>query len=147
MVATLGVVSAELLQANERLGRAFFAEQDRLRGGPAPALCSADYSAQLGSNPALDRAAHEGFAQALYAAFPDLAHHVEDVVVTADVVVVRFVLRGTHRGSFFGMPATGRGIAIPAHVILHLAASKVQRLLGVFDEAGLLRQLGALPGA
>jgi hypothetical protein len=30
---------------------------------------------------------------------------------------------------------------------LHLAGGKVQRLLGVFDEAGLLRQLGALPSA
>jgi steroid delta-isomerase-like uncharacterized protein len=131
--------------ANERLGRAFFAEQDRLRGGPAEALCATGYSATLGGGPALDRAAHEAFSRAFYAAFPDLEHRIEDVLATAESVVVRFVLHGTHGAEFFGIPATRRSIEVPAHVILHVRAGKVERLLGIFDEAGLLRQLGVLP--
>jgi len=130
--------------ANRELGRRFFQEQDRLRGGPAEALCAPDYVAALGGNPGIDRAGHEGFARAFYAAFGDLRHDVEEVFATEDRVAVRFVLHGTHTGSFFGIPATQRRVAVAANVLMHVAGGKVTRLLGVFDEAGLLRQLGVL---
>jgi predicted ester cyclase len=138
--------SASLIEANRALGRRFFEEQDRTRGGPAPSLCAPGYRAMLGGNPPLDRAGHEGFAHAFYGAFPDMRHEVEEVFATEDRVAVRFVLRGSHTGSFFGMPATGRTDAVPANVILHVADGKVTGLMGVFDEGGMLRQLGALPG-
>ena len=131
--------------ANEALGRRFFAEQDRLRGGPAEALCSEEYQAFLGGNPPVDRAGHEAFAKAFYAAFDALHHTIEDVFATEDRVAVRFVLNGTHTGSFFGIPASDKPVSIVANVILHVANRKVTRLFGIFDEAGMLRQIGVLP--
>ncbi len=133
------------IEANRELGKKFFAEQDRLRGGPAAALCAPSYTAKLGSNPAFDRGGHEQFARGFYAGFPDVRHHVELVVADQDSVVVRFVLRGTHSGSFFGIPASGRAIEVPAHVVMRVRDGKVTELFGVFDEAGLLRQIGVLP--
>jgi predicted ester cyclase len=41
------------------------------------------------------------------------------------------------------MPPTNRSITAAANVILHVADGRVTKLLGVFDEAGLMRQLGA----
>jgi hypothetical protein len=137
--------SAKLAE-HRALARSFFAEQDRLRGGPAPALCSASYRAHLGSAPEKSRDEHEGFARGFYAGFPDLHHEIEHVIAEDDAVVVRFVLHGTHSGSFFGIPPTGRRVAIPAHVILRVTQGKVSELFGVFDEAGMLRQLGILQG-
>jgi len=137
---------AATIEANRRLGTQFFAEQDRLQGGPAEALCTDDYTARLGSNPPMPRAGHEGFATAFYAAFPDMNHEVEDVIATADTAVVRFVLHGTHTAPFFGIPATEKKVAVPAHVILRIRGGRVRELLGIFDEAGMLRQLGVLPG-
>src|SRR5262245_45502989 len=131
--------------ANRELGRRFFQEQDRLRGGPAEELCAPEYTATLGGNPPMPRAGHEGFAKAFYAAFPEMNHAIDDVFATDDRVLVRFVLRGVNSGSFFGMPATNRQVEIAAHVIMHVAAGKVTKLFGIFDEAGLLRQLGVLP--
>jgi len=133
------------IEANRDLGRRFFAEQDRLRGGPSPELCAEDYRAALGSNPVFDRSGHEGFARAFYAAFPDVRHDIEDVVADERSASVRFILRGTHTGSFFGIPPTGKAIAIPAHAILRTDGRRVSELLAVFDEAGLLRQIGVLP--
>ena len=127
------------------LGRRFFAEQDRLRGGPAPELCAPEYRATIGGNPPMPREGHEAFAVAFYAAFPDMRHTVEDVFATDDKVAVRFVLRGTHTGSFYGIPATGRSVTVAAHVLMHVSDGKVTRLAGIFDEAGMLRQLGILP--
>jgi hypothetical protein len=131
---------------NRALGRQFFAEQDRLRGGPAPELCAPGYQATLGGNPAVDRAGHEDFAKAFYGALDPGAHHdIEDVFATDDRIAVRFVIRGTHTGSFFGIPATGRPLVIAANVLMHVADGKITRLFGMFDEAGMLRQMGVLP--
>lgn len=137
--------AADAIAANCALGRRFFEEQDRLRGGPAESLCAPGYQAHLGSNPSMPREGHEGFAKAFYAAFPDMNHEIEQVFATEDRVLVRFVLRGTNSGSFFGMPPTGRRVTIPAHVVLHVAGGQVTTLFGIFDEAGMLRQLGILP--
>jgi steroid delta-isomerase-like uncharacterized protein len=131
--------------SNRALGLQFFAEQDRLRGGPAEALCDAAYTAHLGGNPPMNRIEHEQFALAFYAGFPDIRHAIEDVFATEDRVAVRFVLHGTHAGAFFGIPPTGRRVSIAANVLMHVADGRVTKLSGVFDEAGLLRQLGVLP--
>lgn len=132
--------------ANKDLGRRFFAEQDRLRGGPAPDLCAASYQAWLGGNPSTDRAGHEIFSKAFYAAFPGIEHQIERVIADEESVVVRFRLRGKHTGPFFGVPASGREINVVANVILQVRDGKVTELEGIFDEAGLLRQVGAIPG-
>jgi predicted ester cyclase len=139
----MGVASA--VEANRLLGEKFFHEQDRLQGGPAPELCAPDYTARIGGGPSVDRAGHEYFAKAFYGAFEGLHHEVEEVVATDDRIAVRFVLHGTHSGSFFGVPATGRSITARANIVLHVSDGKVTKLFGVFDEAGLLRQLGVLP--
>ena len=133
-----------VIEANRALGRRFFEEQDRLRGGPAEALCAPGYRAEIGGNPAMDRAGHEGFARAFSAGFDGIRHDIEEVFATEDRAAVRFVLRGRHTGSFFGIPATQQSIAVAGHVIVHIAGGQVTKLLGIFDEAGLLRQLGAL---
>lgn len=136
-----------VIERNQSLGRRFFEEQDRLRGGPAEALCAPGYAATLGSGPAMDLAGHTAFSKGFYAAFPDVAHHFEAVIATEDSVVVRFVLRGTHSGNFFGIPPSSRKVSVPAHVILRVRDGKVEQLFGIFDEAGLLRQIGVLPGS
>lgn len=134
--------------ANRELARAFFAEQDRLRGGPAEALCDASYRAHLGGNPPVDIAGHQAFAKAFYAAFTAEAHHeIQHIVASTDWVAVRFLIRGTHSGPFFGIPATGKTIACVANVLMRVSNGKVAELFGVFDEAGILRQMGVLPSA
>ena len=47
-------------EANRVLGRRFFQEQDRLRGGPAEALCAPEYVAIIGGNPPMNRAGTRG---------------------------------------------------------------------------------------
>lgn len=127
------------------LARDFFASQDRSRGGPDPSLCTPDYTAAIGGNPPMPLAGHAAFATGFYAGIPDAAHTVDDVFAAGDRLAVRFTIRGTHTGSFFGIPATGRPVTVVAHVLMHVTDGRVARLAGVFDEAGLLRQIGVLP--
>jgi len=126
------------------IGRRFFAEQDRVRGGPVSELCDPGYTAVIGGNPPMDRAGHEMFSKAFYIAFPDLTHTVNEAFGTADRVAVRFTLTGTQQAPFLGIPATHKPISVTANVLMHISNGTVTKLLGSFDEAGLLRQLGVL---
>ena len=44
-----------------------------------------------------------------------------------------------------GIPPTGRAITVSATVILTVEDGKVTHLHGIFDQLGLLRQLGVVP--
>jgi predicted ester cyclase len=130
-----------LSSTHQEIARRFFAEQDRLRGGPAGELCTSNYIAHLASNPAFDLAGHQAFASAFYAGFPDLRHTVDMAIAEGDRAAVRFSLRGCHSGDFFGIPATGRSIQITASVVMRFEAGRVAELWGEFDQAALMRQL------
>jgi predicted ester cyclase len=130
---------------NHDLGRRFFEAQDRLRGGPDPALCASDYVARLGGNPPMTLVEHQGFASAFYAGFPDLGHRVEETIADDTCVVVRFVLQGTHQGAFMGIPPTEKRIDVGAIAILRIVAGRVAEVRGQFDQLGMMRQLGVLP--
>ena len=78
-------------------------------------------------------------------AFPDLRLGLEDLIAERDKVVARWTLRGTHRGTFMGVPATGKAAATAGIVIYRLAGGKIAEYWGSFDALGLMRQLGAFP--
>jgi predicted ester cyclase len=130
------------VESPREVSRRFFAEQDRLRGGPAPELCAPGYTAHIVGNPPFDLAGHQQFARAFYAGFPDVFHTVDEPVAEGDRVSVRFVLRGTHTGDFMGIPPTQRPIEVEAIAMMRVADGKVAELRGMFDQLGLLRQLG-----
>lgn len=124
----------------------FFEEQDRLRGGPAEELCADAYTAYLASLPPMDLTGHRDFSAVFYAGFPDLEHRIEDVIAEGDRVTVSFRIIGTNTDSFMGNPASGKSIEVDALALMTVASGKVTELRGQFDQMGLLRQIGALPG-
>jgi predicted ester cyclase len=82
---------------------------------------------------------------AFYAGFPDLSHTIDEVIDASPRVITRFTLRGTNTGPFMGIPPTGRAITVSATVILTVEDGKVTHLHGIFDQLGLLRQIGVVP--
>ena len=55
--------------------------------------------------------------------FPDIQWTLEETVIEGDVIAARFTMRGTHRGAFFGVPPTGKTIAVQALQIGGLPSS------------------------
>lgn len=123
------------------LGRTFFLEQDRLRGGPLDTLCAPGYSARIGGAPPMDLIAHQRFAAMFYRAFPDLHHAIEQVIAGDDAVAVEFTLYGTHGEEFMGLAPTRRPIAVSAIALLRCANGQVTQLRGIFDHSSLMQQL------
>jgi steroid delta-isomerase-like uncharacterized protein len=78
----------------------------------------------------------------LHAAFPDFRIAIRDVLQDGAKVVVRSEISGTHRGSFLGVPPSGRTIRIQAVDIHEVRNGKVTRTWHTEDWMSGLRQIG-----
>jgi steroid delta-isomerase-like uncharacterized protein len=126
--------------------RRFFAEQDQRKGPLAEEICTTTYTASIAGFPPMNVAGHGQFGELFYRAFPDMRHTIEETIAEGEKVTVRFTLRGTHHADFMGIPATSKAVAVSAIAILGFVEGKVAQLQAVFDQMGLMRQLGVLPG-
>ncbi len=80
----------------------------------------------------------------LRTAFPDIHLTVVDLITEGDKVVVRWTLRGTHKGDFQGVPATGKPIEVTGTSTNRFANGKIVEAWANWDALGLMRQLGAV---
>lgn len=83
----------------------------------------------------------------LRGAFPDDQHTIEDLIAEGDKVVVRLTHSGTHRGTFLGLPPSGRHITQTSIHIFRFADGKVVEAWANRDDLGLMQQLGAIPAS
>lgn len=82
------------------------------------------------------------FLTALHAAFTDVAFTADVVVASGDLVARRWTMRGVHRGTFFGIPPSGRPVAMTGIDILRAADGRFHEIWHNEDFAALLDQLG-----
>ena len=57
------------------------------------------------------------FVAAVKKVFPDIHHHILDIVAEGDKVAVRFNITGTHKGEFQGILPTGKEVAIDGKIV------------------------------
>jgi steroid delta-isomerase-like uncharacterized protein len=79
-------------------------------------------------------------------AFPDLRSTVENIVAEGDRVVLHGIASGTNTGEMMGMPATGKPATFGYIDINRIADGRIAELWHVEDVAGMLQQLGVMPG-
>lgn len=94
------------------------------------------------------RQGREGLVEVLrgmLAAFPDIHWVVEEMVAEREKVVTRFTWTGTHRGTFLGIPATGKGVAVKGVVIDRVVGGKMTDSRILMDTMGMMQQLGVVP--
>jgi steroid delta-isomerase-like uncharacterized protein len=78
-------------------------------------------------------------------AFPDFRITTEEQIAEGDVVVTRWTGSGTHQGDLMGIPATGKQATTAGITIDRFADGKLVAGWAIFDQLGLLQQLGAVP--
>ena len=77
--------------------------------------------------------------------FPDIQWALEEMIAEGDKVAVRFTMRGTHQGAFFGVPPTGNEISVKAMNFYRLSGGQIVEEHGQPDLLSLLQQIGAVP--
>jgi steroid delta-isomerase-like uncharacterized protein len=84
------------------------------------------------------------FYEAWWTAFPGSQLAIEDTVAAGGRVACRARLSGPHRGSFQGIPPSGRPISVSAFTILRFSNGMCVERWSLVDSLGLLTQIGAL---
>ena len=70
--------------------------------------------------------------------FPDIQWTLEDMIAEGDKVAARFTMPGTHQGTFFGVPPTGKKIEVKAMNFYRLFGEQIVEEHGQPDLLGLL---------
>ena len=78
-------------------------------------------------------------------AFPDVHFTIDEQIAEGDKVVTRWTAQGTHQGELAGLPATGKSSTVTGIAVDRIVNGKIAESWGIFDEFGMMQQLGAIP--
>jgi steroid delta-isomerase-like uncharacterized protein len=84
-----------------------------------------------------------GYANGLFASFPDLTFDLVSMGSTGDgLVAAQWLMRGTNTEPFQGLPPTGKEVALPGADFIRLGDGGIESVEGYFDGRSLPEQLG-----
>jgi len=88
----------------------------------------------------------QGAVRVFREGFPDLTDSVDQLVAEGNSVVVRSLWRGTHNGTFVGIPPTGKRVEITGINFFRVGSDGlIVERFGSFDALGMMQQLGLVP--
>lgn len=133
-----------LLHENRRLWqRHVLAENRRSIEGLLETLCSEPIYKIMATNATFKgREQVAKFYTGLFDGVADATFELINAFVGEEGVVEESILRGTHRGTLFGIPATGHEIALPLTIVFPILNGQIMGERLYFDLATLARQLG-----
>lgn len=131
-----------MVSENELVVRRFFIEIWNTGDlAVADELVASEHQHHLGDEILRGPEGVKGAVTWLRAGFPDLTFTMDDVVSDGDRVVVRWTATGTHGGTIFDVPPTGRRVRWTGIDLIRLEDGKLVELWAEADGAGLMEQL------
>lgn len=101
---------------------------------------TSDYRLVLNGS-AIDLAGYREMSAGMTAAFSELKHEIHHILAEGDQVAVGITLRAKHSGTYEGIAATGKTIAMEELVVLQFRGDKVVSEWAVVDLAAVEQQL------
>ena len=80
-------------------------------------------------------------------AFPDIHFTIDEQIAEGDKVVTRWTGHGTHKGELAGIPETGKSATVTGIGVDRIVNGKIVESWGIFDQFGMMQQLGVIPAA
>jgi steroid delta-isomerase-like uncharacterized protein len=87
------------------------------------------------------------FFTMLRAVLPDINVTIEDMVAEGEMVAYRFILKGTFKGEYMGIPPTGKQMAFPEAHFIRFEGGKEVEEFPYADSLTMFRQMGIKPPA
>ena len=136
-----GGLSAQDRATIETFYRAFAGEPDLLDQVVAPDWQDIPLAPGQGPGPEGIKPLIRGFKEA----FPDLAITVHDVIADGGRIGVRAEITGTHAGTWFGVPPSGRRFSVALHEFHRIENGRLTHTWHLEDWFGWLNQVGTWP--
>lgn len=89
-----------------------------------------------------DREAYKQTIDSIFAGFPDVKFTTEDIVAEGDKVAVHWMGQGTHTGEFWGIPPTGKQVAMRGISIIRIEGGKIVEEWGYMNTSDVMQLLG-----
>ena len=84
-----------------------------------------------------------GLISAIVSALPDLHNVEQDIIAERDIVAVRAVVEGTHKGDLLGIPASGRHVRWDAVDVYRVADGRIAEEWAADDLLAFVYGVGA----
>lgn len=88
-------------------------------------------------------------ARAYYAnfltGFSDITFTIKDVFGQGNKLVKHWNFKGTHTGTFFGIPATGKKVEVEGVTLVRMQDGKIAEERDFYDNLDFMQQLGLIP--
>lgn len=88
---------------------------------------------------------YRAFFETYVGAFPDLSIQINDLIGEDDFVVTSYTARGQHTGPLMGIEPTGKQVKVHGVDISRYESGMLVESNTLWDEMGLMQQLGVLP--
>lgn len=98
----------------------------------------------VGKNKSYGQAHLEKIIREYFTAFPGICYEIEKIIENNENIVVCWRASGYHKGKLMGIPATGKYIQFNGISVLEIVNQKIAKASYIWDEAGMLRQMGML---
>ena len=121
-----------------------FNAHDTERMAQLVSTATTTYSFHVAGLPTADWNGRKQFVVEVIKAFPDIRHHILDIVAEGDKVAIRFNITGTHEGEFQGILATGKKVSVDGTDFLTIIDGKIVEEWLNSDMMGLLHQIGGI---
>ncbi len=110
-------------------------------------LLAPDYVSHAPGDPELSRGPEDikEIVRAYHSAFPDINFAVEKQVAEGDMVVTRWIARGTHRGEFMGVAPSGRRIEVSGMSMDRSLEGRIVENWNNWEALEMMLQIGAIP--
>jgi ketosteroid isomerase-like protein len=135
---------AKTEEQNEALARTVFDGLNQQKEAVYQELYAPEYGWRFPSNnpKAMTREEEAGFVKLLWAGFPDIHWDIVEMVSHGDRVIVRYIVRGTHKGEYQGILPTGNRIEASGIWMARIKNGKVVDAEEDADLLGMMQQLG-----
>ena len=136
---------AKLEEQNKALVTRTFDELNKRNADVYQELYAPDYGWHFPANnpKALTREEEAGFVKLLWAAFPDIRWDIVEMVASGDIVIARFMVRGTHTGAEYqGLLPTGNKFESGGVWTARIKDEKLVKVREEADVLGWMQQLG-----
>ena len=135
------------LEANKALVRRFI-DEIFVRGRPEAVdeLLADDFVSHTWRSTGDGKGDLKRAMERLSTVLADSRFTVEDLIAEGDRVAVRVTAQATQVGEFMGLAPSGKSYSIGEIHIFRIRDGKVVEHWHQYDQLGMLRQLGAMPG-
>ncbi len=133
------------LEENKRIVRAFIETAfNQHRADRAADYLTSDMKWHGGTLGTVEgREKFAGLISAIVSALPDLRNVEQDIIAERDIVSVRAVVEGTHKGDLLGIPASGRRVKWDAVDVYRVADGKIAEEWAADDLLAFVYGVGA----